>query len=225
LVVQLAYTVGVSILALLLATSPERRLDVLGPAGRQVLGSYVFYAIWSSYLKKSKRVAATYPEQARTVLPAAKRATRGIFSVGPYKLDMSVADVQGLVELSPIEYAALSRGIVFAGEKDFHAPPARFLGYDWTIVIGVVGERIYKISSLLECEDAASEDKAFSVTCDYCRQQLGEPTKRKGPLLIWDVPDGNVILESHTSAPAYYVVLSLTSNAVREVPRVQEMAS
>lgn len=64
LIVQLAYSVAVSILAFLLAASPEQRLEVLGAAGSQVLGAYIYYAVWYSYLKKSKRVAATYPTPA-----------------------------------------------------------------------------------------------------------------------------------------------------------------
>ncbi|MGD0129062.1 MAG: hypothetical protein ABSF46_27365 [Terriglobia bacterium] len=105
-------------------------------------------------------------------MPSAEPALRKIFPVGPYKLDMSIANLQGLVELSPSEYAALSRGIVFAGEKDFHARTTKFLGYDWDIAIGVVGQRIYKISPLLEFGDVASEDKAYSAIYNYCRQQL-----------------------------------------------------
>lgn len=83
LVVQLAYSVGASLLALTLAASPEQRLQVLGVVGRQVLGSYIFFAIWYEYLKKSKRVVATYSGFGEKQSPAqAQTRTSPVMPVG-----------------------------------------------------------------------------------------------------------------------------------------------
>ena len=144
---------------------------------------------------------------------------RRMFAVGPYKLDISTRGLHGLVELSPAENAALKRGVEFVGEKAFHAPPTNFLGYQWDVKIGVIGQQIYKIAILLEFKDAKSADKAYSVAYDYCVRQLGEPSERQGPLLFWDASNGNVILQREQETLSqdvfHWVLLFLTSNSIR----------
>src|SRR5262249_24092926 len=70
---------------------------------------------------------------AQTLLPA----------VGPYRLCMEASSVVGLSELSPAEYAVMSPAV---GERIYHAPPVRFLGEPWQMMVGVTKGRIYKIA-------------------------------------------------------------------------------
>jgi hypothetical protein len=136
------------------------------------------------------------------------------FAIGPYKLDMSIVGLKGLVEITPAEYNVLPK--TFKGEKIFKAPDVPFLGFSWDIRLGVVEDKIYKMSPSLVIRGKRQADEALMKVLTYCKSKLGEPVEQQTGLFMWDTNDGNVILQSPLETPFGFVInLFSTSRAVR----------
>ena len=77
-----------------------------------------------------------------------KPEPRTSFPVGGYTLDMMLREAPPLCELSPEEYAAMGRR--FVGERIYHAPEVTFVGREWSLTLGAVRGRLYKIAPYVE---------------------------------------------------------------------------
>jgi hypothetical protein len=136
-----------------------------------------------------------------------------IFAIGPYNLDMSMAGLEGLVEITSAEYKVLPK--TFKGEKIFKAPDVSFLGFSWNMMLGVVGGKIYKISPSLMLQSKSQADEAAMEVLAYCKSELGEPAQQQTGSFMWHTSDGNVILENLETSFGFVINLFSTSGAVR----------
>jgi hypothetical protein len=136
------------------------------------------------------------------------------FAIGPYELDMSIAGLKGLVEITPAEYKVLPK--TFKGEKIFKAPDVSFVEFSWNMILGVVKGKIYKISPSLMLQGKSQADGAAMKVLVYCKSKLGEPAQQQNGSFMWHTSDGNVILENPFETPFGFAInLFSTSHAVR----------
>lgn len=137
------------------------------------------------------------------------------FPIGTYKLDMSIENCKGLIELTSEEYAVFPRE--FEGEKIYKASHVSFLGYTWNMEIGTVGGKIYKLALWLEFISQKHANQAAMKVLEYCRSKIGEPTEQQTDLFIWDTADGNTILQTAFAGNRYVVNFFSTSRAVENI--------
>ena len=136
-----------------------------------------------------------------------------ISSIGPYTLGADIGGLQGLVELTSLEYLAMPKE--FPGESIFKGPPVDFLGHTWEIWIGSIEGCVYKILA-----QRTSNDPIEVLTMlEYWKERLGEPTTQKQQVrvnwmtTIWSMEEGNVVL-GYGGLGAWHVNLALTSAIV-----------
>jgi tetratricopeptide (TPR) repeat protein len=141
-----------------------------------------------------------------------------IFPVGIYRLDASIEGLMGLVEFSPEEYEIMGRQ--FESEKNYNAPPVRFLALTWNLKIGTAQGKIYKIAPYLVLANKADANPIVTETLQYCIKQLGNPAEQKTGLFVWDMTDGNVILQTDETTEGLSIALFLTSGTVRNLKRL-----
>jgi hypothetical protein len=104
------------------------------------------------------------------------------FDLGAYKLDNKIADFAGLVEFSPLEYAAIKR--TFKSEKIYNAPSVDFLGRSWQLMLSTVNGQIWKIAVLIS---RSNEQEAAPIAIQahqYCEQVLGSPSEETPQLSV-----------------------------------------
>ena len=133
--------------------------------------------------------------------------------IGPYRLDMSIVGLEGLVEITPAEYKALPK--TFKGEKIFKAPDVSFLGFSWNMVLGVVGGNVYKISPSLMLQGKSQADGAAIKVLAYCKSKLGDPAQQQTGSFMWYTSDGNVILQNLQTPLGFAINLFCTSRSVQ----------
>ena len=134
---------------------------------------------------------------------------RMISSIGPYALDSDIAVLNGLAELSRAEYLVLPKE--FPDAKIYKAPVIDFLGFTWSLLIGVANSRIYKISPQIITGDGVEAQRVFAATFAHLFSLMGEPSGKMGSGVIWRVPEGNVILEQDRHGDVHCVQFFLTS--------------
>lgn len=137
---------------------------------------------------------------------------------GEYKIDGSVEGINGLREFSAVEYVAMGRQ--FESEKNYNAPPIEFLEKQWSMILGNVNDRLYKIAPYLELPSKQEGSPIAMGTLRYCTEMLGEPTSQKA-LFTWDTTDGNVILQTAETDQGVAINLFITSRAVQNLKRLK----
>jgi hypothetical protein len=140
------------------------------------------------------------------------------FPIGPYRLDMEIAGLSGLRELSKIEYRAVTRQ--FKGERIYHALDVDFLDYHWELMISVVNGKVYKIAAYIETQDKDLANSAAMNTFIYCKNQIGEPNKQRNEMFIWKTIDGDIALQTTQAPEGFGINLFLTSHAIRDFSRL-----
>ena len=136
------------------------------------------------------------------------------FAVGPYKLNMPLHSLSGLIEASEWEYASLGRS--FADEMIYHAPATEFLSRRWEdVLLGVVDDIVYKIAPSLVAVEKAQANEAAMTVLSHCVEHLGKPVKQKTGMFMWDTSDGNTILQTAELHDGFVVNLFLTSSIVK----------
>ncbi len=141
-------------------------------------------------------------------------------SIGPYSLDACISGLSGLSELSPLEYEILPK--MFPGEKIYTAPGVRFLSHEWTVKVGVIGDRIYKLAAQLFWPGAGGGEEIFLQVLGFCEREMGKPTDHVGKqsigsigqynsTFVWNTTLGNVTLVQGEGAGRNFVTLILTS--------------
>jgi hypothetical protein len=139
------------------------------------------------------------------------------FSLGNYSLDMPLASLGDLTELTEEEYVHFPRQ--FRGEAIYHAQCANFVGHHWDMMIGMINKEVYKFGASLEINDQRQAVEVIQAAFKACEVQLGTPTEEKQGLFAWDTPDGNVILQTASIMGSVAVNIYATSRAVRGKPR------
>jgi hypothetical protein len=138
------------------------------------------------------------------------------FAVSGYRLDAPISDLPGLVELSPVETAALNLTLQFEGERIFHAPPALFVGRSWDTILGTVDGQIYKIA--LQLAGLSKNDVGIPEreVLAYITRQQGRAPKSDSPVLVWDAADGNIVFHDvRLESGEIFLNFFLTSRAIR----------
>jgi hypothetical protein len=133
---------------------------------------------------------------------------RLVSSIGPYALDMGINHLDGLSELSYLEYLAIPK--VFVDEKIYTAPDIDFLGFTWNLALAVKDGRIYKISPQVLTTNPDEATGAFIAARKHLADKMGEPTERNGSRLILRVTPGNAILEQARHGGVYCVQFFIT---------------
>ncbi len=147
-----------------------------------------------------------------------KTKPRPSFPIGAYTLDMMLREGPPLREFSPAEYEVMGRQ--FVGEKIFHASEVEFLGRRWSLTLGSVQGKLYKIAPFLELRHKTESNEAAFGALTFCNEQLGKPAKQRTGLFIWDTTDGNVILQTSEAKDGFAVNLFLTAHSAREFQRL-----
>jgi hypothetical protein len=140
-------------------------------------------------------------------------ATSASLPIGKYMLDMGIGGLTGLTEFSSAEYAIYGRQ--FDAEKNYNAPGAYFLDRPWKVALGTVRGKVYKIALYFESENLQSALHVATDVMQFCRKQLGQPSKQQGLVSMWDAPDGNVVLQLAKVGSVYVVNVFETSESVR----------
>lgn len=136
------------------------------------------------------------------------------FPIGGYTLNMILKDGHLLREFSPAEYKVM--GKQFVGEKIYHAPEVEFVSRLWNLDLGVVQGRLYKIVPFLELRNKTEANEVAFGALTFCNEQLGKPTKQRTGFFVWNMTDGNVILQTAEAKDGFAVNLFLTARSVRE---------
>lgn len=140
------------------------------------------------------------------------RPLNDCFAVGPYVLDQTPEESKLLRSFTDDELALLNRDIVFVGERVAHAPSVQFEGLEWNVVLGLVGDVVYKIS--LQWTGPRSEagrfTRNFMIRCtrDY------RPAESISGMYLWDARNGNLVLHTQNFGPEAIVTLAITSSAM-----------
>lgn len=152
---------------------------------------------------------------------AERKARRGRAPrLGPYGLGMRIKEVPSLIELSAAERKALQLAIEFRDERIYHAPPGTFGEIEWSIILGAVDGKVYKISALAAAESRELRDRIGLKTTEVLRSELGAPATSQPSLWIWDTEDGNVVLNFADAGGQHAVVMTVTSGEVSGFARI-----
>lgn len=153
-------------------------------------------------------------------MPATQEASVSSFSVGPYKLAASIEDLRGLAEFSASEYEIM--GKQFAGEKNYNAPAAPFLGATWKIKLQTVNGKICKIAPYLVLMDGKAASLCEGKLAQFCIDRFGQPSEQHPGLSIWDAPDGNIVLRTGRVGEEWCVGLFVTARPSEDLEIVPE---
>jgi hypothetical protein len=149
--------------------------------------------------------------------------------IGDYSLGQNICNAPHLTEISHLEYNALPK--IFIGEKILRAPDVTFLGYSWNMVLGVINERIYKLSAQFISDNPRMADVTYTEAIKFCSKQYGTPSSGKDlpsslrtlyersgwtesevdGVMVWDTPFGNVIVDRRSILDGHYVNFQATS--------------
>lgn len=144
------------------------------------------------------------------------------FSVCGYTLNSPMRESAEIEELSEKEYLVIEKK--FEKEAIYKASPIEFFEQKWSMLIGTVAGKIYKLH--LNCT-FLSDDEAFrcnALTCHSFETRLGEATDKSfedhSINHIWDTHYGNVHLGYISSRDIYNINISATSKRVRTFNRL-----
>jgi hypothetical protein len=133
--------------------------------------------------------------------------------IGKYRLGMSTDGLTGLNEFSETEYSIYGRN--FNSERNFHAPGVQWMNCWWNVDLGAVRGKVYKIALYFE---SSSRDAVIDVSMElmqYLQQRLGEPSEQQPTIYIWDMAEGNVVMQFGKVGATYMINLFETSMAAR----------
>ena len=119
--------------------------------------------------------------------------TASNFSLGDYRLDMSLQEIRGLCELTKEEYAVFGRESM--QDVIYYAKSTEFVGRRWEIMVGTIEGKLYELGATLKI---SAEEFTVDLPRDifrHCELLLGTPTEEKQGRFIWDTSSGNVIFQ------------------------------
>jgi hypothetical protein len=156
--------------------------------------------------------------------------------IGDYFLGQNISGNSQLTELSKQVYLVLPK--MFDNENILRAPDVTFLGYSWNIFLGVMDNRIYKISAQSITDNVHMADMIYSRAMEFCSKQYGIPSSKKdlppslrtlyekygwteseiNRVLLWNTAFGNVIIDHKSAFDNYYVNFQVTSGPLVREP-------
>jgi hypothetical protein len=169
-------------------------------------GLVLVQAVLIGAAKRKRRMTGTTQERGGPKIRKGHAPT-----IGPYHLDMNLADLSKLVELTPVEKRALNIAVEFKNERIYHAQPAEFAGASWDIVLGAVDGRVYKVSALLAFDSREQRNGPRRNLDGLLQTTLGTPATATATVIIWDTVDGNVVMNDGEVGGVFGLVLTLTS--------------
>lgn len=107
------------------------------------------------------------------------------YTVGSYRLGMSLTEGIDLTEMSNDEVEPLGLGV--PGQKHYLAPPASFLGFRWIVIVGVVDSTIHGIKATTLTENITETIQGLTLVQEWYSQKLGEPNERnnRNAFCLW----------------------------------------
>ena len=133
---------------------------------------------------------------------------------GPYQLDQVVSSLEGLTTLTGLELSMLDSGI--AGEMVYRAHPARFLNYEWDLVISVIGGLILKIAPGYVTSNHVDGQKLMGAVISYFNSKFGNPQHPNPEFFLWEADDGEIVLQQSIIGEEFVIYLCLTSYTVKK---------
>ncbi len=137
------------------------------------------------------------------------------FSVGQYRIDTAIDELEGLTPLLPTELMALNAAVHFEGERIWHAPEADFLEMKWDTILGTVRNTIYKIA-IQWTGPRDQTGKAYRDVLIYCTKHYGNGHNH----MVWDTSDGNIVVDSRNIGSLGILNVFVTSRKVRDFKRL-----
>jgi len=119
--------------------------------------------------------------------------TASNFSLGEYRLDMSLQELRGLREFTKEEYSIFGRESM--QDVVYHAQPTEFVGRRWEMMVGTIEDKLYELGAILKMR---AEEFTIDLTRDvfkHCELLLGTPTEEQQGRFIWDTSSGSVIFQ------------------------------
>ena len=133
--------------------------------------------------------------------------------IGPFALEQEVGDETKLQEISDLQYEALPK--TFHGERIFRAADVEFLAERWSLFIGTVDGRIYKLSAQFISESFEGTEDLYIRALLFCSQRYGKPSSdERQAFTLWDTPFGNTIVDRGSLFGQYAVNFQSTSASV-----------
>lgn len=139
--------------------------------------------------------------------------------IGKYKLDMSVDGLTGLIEFSEVEYAIYIRR--FQEEKNYNAPGVEFLNHSWKVALGTVAGKVYKIALYFESDSKNTVNDVSTDLMKYCQKKFGKPSEQRDTISMWNLFDGNIVVQFGKVESTYMINLFETSRKVRTFLLIQ----
>ncbi len=144
------------------------------------------------------------------------RSDKPLFTVGDYEVNCSLSN---LPTREYLRIASIPEGqFSFIGEHVYACPNVTAFNREWTLVIGVVDDQIYKIALTRASEDRLSITEDLNEVFVFCRNVYGEPAEEQALLAVWDAADGNVVVQTNAPVPRqdqYVIMVFLTSSIVK----------
>lgn len=139
------------------------------------------------------------------------------FPIGRYRIDTTIAGLQGLWPLSRAELIALNPGVEFEGERILHAPPADFMSRSWDTILGTVNSAIYKIA-IQRIAPRSETVELYREILVYCTRRYG----KAGNTTQWRTSDGNIIVDVTYIGGEGILNVFATSRKVRWFTRLRQ---
>jgi hypothetical protein len=132
--------------------------------------------------------------------------------IGGYELGQRI-DLSRLSEVSEAEYGSLGRK--WPDEKIYRGPGFALGGSKWDFLVGVRGSAIFKLAGYFGPTSRSETGPALRDALDFCKAEIGEPTRRTDFGFAWATIDDNVLLETPEGGGLEQVNLVVTSPMAR----------
>ncbi len=162
------------------------------------------YFLWRPNPDTSSVTSRPITDQSSTLLG---------FPTEDYALDGPVPHGDGLAEFSALEYALIERQ--FKNQLNYNAPAVRFLDMTWSVMLGTVEGRIYKIAASQESLTQEGAESLMAIARGHCYDRFGIPDASAPNLTVWKMTGGNVVVQALGLAGHWTVNLFVTSSASR----------
>jgi hypothetical protein len=103
----------------------------------------------------------------------------------------------------------------FQGEEIRIGPPQQWLGRSWDLRLASVGDIIYKIALEAHASDRSDAEELSIAVVSKLQQDLGQHSQPDDAIFLWDVDDGNVVLQFANVGGDRRLMLFLTSSITR----------
>jgi hypothetical protein len=134
--------------------------------------------------------------------------------IGGYFLGQQVGHDPELTEISAQEYAVLPK--TFMAEQILKAPDATFLGLRWSLLLGTIDGRIYKLSAQFVAASDDEADAAFTKAAHFCEVRFGASSKSIAEFgSFWKTTFGNVVVDRQHGYGMHCVNFHCTSGSPR----------